>query len=205
MIDLKKGHKMPTAVYIKRLRKALNTQFADMSFFFQPADIVSQILNFGLAAPIDVQISGRKTKISYSIAKKMMAEIKKIPGAVDVHIHQITDLPQLKINVDRIRADQMGLTQKDIAGNLLTSLSSSFQAAPNYWINPQNGVNYSIAAQTPQYLVNSVDAIQSTPITHVRIDNSPYTQQINNLAKVIYPKRLLLLTTIMPSLPTIFM
>ena len=135
-----------------------------MSFFFQSADIVNQILNFGLAAPIDIQISGRKAEVNYKLAKKIIADIKKVPGAVDVHIHQIVDLPQLKINVDRVRADQLGLTQSDIASNLLTSLSSSYQAAPNYWINPANGVNYMIAAQTPQYQVNSVDAIQSTSI-----------------------------------------
>ncbi|MHC5539253.1 efflux RND transporter permease subunit, partial [Singulisphaera rosea] len=163
LIAMKEEHG-PTAEYIAKLRKTLTHDFPDASFFFQPADIVGQILNFGLAAPIDIQISGNRRDENYVIARKIEKELAKVPGAVDVHLHQIVDSPKLLVNVDRVRADQVGMTQRDVASSLLVSLSSSGQAAPNYWIDPKNGVNYPVAVQTPQHLLDSIEALNNTPI-----------------------------------------
>ncbi|WZO96618.1 efflux RND transporter permease subunit [Isosphaeraceae bacterium EP7] len=157
-------HHSPTAAYVARLRKELPRKFPEAVFFFQPADIVGQILNFGLAAPIDVQVMGNRRDENYALARKIEAAMQKIPGAVDVHLHQVTDAPSLKLEVDRARAEQIGLTQRDVASSMLVSLSSSGQNAPNYWLNPKNGVNYIVAVQTPQYRIDSVEALMNTPI-----------------------------------------
>lgn len=186
LISLAKEHVGSTLAYTKSLRKALQESFPDLTFFFQPADIISQILNFGLPAPIDIQISGRNAHANFPIIQAIQKQVAKIPGAVDVHIHQIVDLPQIRINVDRTRANQLGLTQQDVGSNVLTALSSSSQVAPNYWVNPQNGVNYFVAAQTPQYQIDSVDTLQSIPIIPSKGLSSPnaYPQQLNNVAQV---------------------
>ncbi len=163
LIALNEHHK-PTAEYLAKLRKVLAREFPEASFSFQPADIVGQILNFGLAAPIDIQISGNRRDENYRIARMIEKEVTKIPGAVDVHMHQIVDSPKLQVNVDRTRAERVGMTQRDVASSILVSLSSSGQAAPNYWIDPKNGVNYPVAVQTPQHLIDSVEALNNTPI-----------------------------------------
>lgn len=180
LVGLKEGEHKPTWDYVKQLRKKLRTTFPDLTFFFQPADIVSQILNFGLPAPVDIQIVGRDTKANYKIAKQIEAQVTRIPGAVDVHLHQIVDAPELRINVDRTQAQQIGLTQRDVANNLLTSLSSSGQAAPNYWLDPKKGVNYLVAVQVPQYKINSVESLGNTPIT----TGQSLPQLLSNLATV---------------------
>jgi CzcA family heavy metal efflux pump len=154
----------PTWDYVRTLRTRLTREFPECSFFTQPSDIVGQILNFGLAAPIDVQIAGRDTKTNYALAQELSARITQIPGAVDVHIQQVVNSPALRFNVDRTRAQQLGLTQRDVATNLLISLSGSAQSAPNFWLNPQNGVQYPIATQTPPVRMDSIEAIQATPL-----------------------------------------
>jgi len=163
LIALGEEHE-PTGEYVAKLRKILPHQFPNASFFFQPADIVGQILNFGLAAPIDIQISGVRRDENYKVARMIEQEVARIPGAVDVHLHQIVDSPRLLVNVDRTRAEQVGLTQRDVANSLLVSLSSSGQVSPNYWIDPKNGVNYPVAVQTPQRLIDSLEALNNTPI-----------------------------------------
>ncbi|NMG18862.1 efflux RND transporter permease subunit [Brasilonema bromeliae] len=182
LVALKEGEHHPTWQYVKQLRQKLEAQFPQLTFFFQPADIVTQILNFGLPAPIDVQVIGpsRNRKANYAIAKQIEAQIAKIPGTADVHLHQIVDAPELRINVDRTQAQQIGLTQRDVANNLLTSLSSSGQTSPNYWLDPVKGVSYLVAVQVPQYKINSLEALQSTPITN----NSTSPQLLSNLATV---------------------
>ena len=182
LVALKEGKHHPTWQYVKQIRQKLETQFPQLTFFFQPADIVTQILNFGLPAPIDVQVIGpsRNRKGNYAIAKQIEAQIAKIPGTADVHLHQIVDAPELRINVDRTQAQQIGLTQRDVANNLLTSLSSSGQTSPNYWLDPVKGVSYLVAVQVPQYKINSLEALQSTPITN----NSTSPQLLSNLATV---------------------
>ena len=154
----------PTWDYVRTLRERLNREFPDCVFFTQPSDIIGQILNFGLAAPIDVQIAGRDVKTNYALALELSARIARIPGAVDVHVQQVTNAPALRFNVDRSRAQQLGLTQRDVASNVLISLSGSAQSAPNFWLSPQNGVQYVVATQTPPAKLNSIEAILATPL-----------------------------------------
>ncbi len=179
LVSLKEGEHRPTPEYVRQLRHDLKEKFPDLIFFFQPADIVGQILNFGLPSPIDIQVVGRDQK-NYQIALELAERVSHIPGAVDVHVHQIVNAPELRVNVDRTRAEQVGLTQRDVASDLLISLSSSGQAAPNFWLNPENGVSYAVAVQTPQYKMDSVDALQSTPIT----GGPSGPQLLSNLATV---------------------
>ncbi|MBW4696126.1 MAG: efflux RND transporter permease subunit [Lyngbya sp. HA4199-MV5] len=178
LVALDERHHGSTWQYVKRLRKELRQEFPQLSFFFQPADIVSQILNFGLPAPIDIQVLGRDAKTNYGIAKKIQAQVAQIPGAVDVHLHQVVDAPQLDIDIDRTQAQQAGLTQRDVANNVLTSLSSSGQASPNYWLSPKTGVNYLVAVQTPASKMDSLDAVGSTPIN----SQTGTSQLLTNLA-----------------------
>ncbi len=162
LISLKKDH-TPTAVYERRLRKDLARKFPDMGFFFQAADITGQILNFGLPAPLDLQVFGRSPK-NFAIAQQLAEKIACIPGAADVHVHQIMNYPVIQLNVDRSKAVQLGLTQRDVSNNMLISLSASSQVSPQHWVNWQNGVNYNVSVQTPQYDINSLDALLRTPI-----------------------------------------
>jgi multidrug efflux pump subunit AcrB len=162
LISLKEGHR-PTQDYVDALRASLQRDFPQCTFFFQPADIVSQILNFGLPAPIDVQVVGRDPK-NFAIAKEIADKVRGVPGAVDVHVHQVVDTPSINVKVDRERAQELGLKQSDVASSMLISLSSSGQAAPNYWLDPKNGVNYIVAIQTPQYRLDSLQALGDTPI-----------------------------------------
>ena len=155
----------PTADYISHLRDELPKEFPGTSFFFEPADIVSQTLNFGLPAPLDVQIVGRDTAANFVAATQIAAKMRSIPGAVDVHIQQQFDQPRLQFDLDRVRAQQVGLTARDVSSSLLVSLSSSYQTTPNLWLNPKNGVSYSIAVQTPQYKVASLDELRTIPVT----------------------------------------
>ena len=163
LITLKEGHG-PTADIIEGLRRRLPQQFPELTFFFQPADITSQILNFGLPAPIDIQVTGRDPA-NFALAEQIAARVRRIPGAADTHIHQVVDMPELRVNVNRERAQAFGMTQRDVANNLLISLASSGQTFPNYWLDPKNGVSYLVAVQTPQYRLNSVDTLQSTSVT----------------------------------------
>ncbi len=165
LVSLKPDH-ASTWNYIRDLRHRLNRQFPDLTFFFQPADIVGQILNFGLPAPIDVQVIGplSNAPANYALAHQIAARLARIPGAVDVHVHQVVDAPELRFNVDRTRADQLGLTQQDVANSLLISLSGNLQLAPNYWINPQNGVDYPIIVQAPEYRMSSTGELLDTPV-----------------------------------------
>ncbi|HLY19904.1 MAG TPA: efflux RND transporter permease subunit [Bryobacteraceae bacterium] len=165
LVSLKPDH-ASTWQYIRELRQRLNRRFPELTFFFQPADIVGQILNFGLPAPIDLQVIGPLTNASanYALARQITARLARVPGAVDVHLHQVVDAPELRFNVDRTRAVELGLTQQDVANSLLISLSSNMQLAPNYWINPQNQVDYPIAIQTPEYHMGSTAELLDTPV-----------------------------------------
>jgi multidrug efflux pump subunit AcrB len=164
LISLNKNHGS-TRDYEVRLRKRLRERFPDTTFYFNPANITTQILNFGIPAPIDLQVVGRDTETNYKIAQRLAQRIADIPGAADVHVHQVVDQPEIRLNVDRIKASQMGLTQRDVTSSMLISLSGSGQVAPNYWMNWANGVNYSVTVQTPQYRVDSLDAMLRTPIS----------------------------------------
>jgi len=163
LISLTPEHES-SEIYTERLRKRLHEKFPGVVFFFEAANITNQILNFGLPAPIDVQVTGRDAEPNYKIARQLEARIAQIPGAADVHIHQVVDGPELRVNVDRTKAGQMGMTQQDVANSMLISLSGSGQVAPNQWLNWKNGVNYQILVQTPQYKIDSVDALMRTPV-----------------------------------------
>lgn len=180
LVSLNENHR-PTPEYVRQLRVELKKQFPQLTFFFQPADIVSQILNFGLPAPIDIQIIGRDQKGNYALARQIEERVARIPGTADVHLHQVVDAPELRINVDRTKAEQVGLTQRDVASSVLTTLSSSGQTAPSFWLNPENGVSYFVAVQTPQYKMDSVAALMNTPITG---NAAPAPQLLSNLATV---------------------
>jgi multidrug efflux pump subunit AcrB len=155
-------------------------------FYFQASDIVNQILNFGLPAPIDVQISGRLAQQNYATMEKIKRDLMAVPGAADVHINQIMYAPELRVQVDRSRAQTIGLTTANVANSMLFALSGSGQASPNYWLNPQNGVNYIVSVQTPQYKMNSVDALKSIPITAGGANNGQSPQLLNNLSQVVH-------------------
>jgi CzcA family heavy metal efflux pump len=163
LVTLKEGKHGPTNEYIEALRRKLPALFPALTFFFQPADITTQILNFGLPAPIDIQITGQNAR-NYNLTEQIASRVRAIRGTADVHIHQVVDMPEIRINVDRERAQTFGLTQRDVANDVLISLSSSAQAFPNFWLDPKNGVSYLLAVQTPQHNLSSVDELQDTPI-----------------------------------------
>jgi multidrug efflux pump subunit AcrB len=163
LVALKPEH-APTADYVARLRRELPRRFPDCTFFFQPADITGQILNFGLPAPINVQVVGVNRAGNLAVARKLQREMAKVPGIADVHLHQITDQPTLQLDVDRVMASELGLTQQNVANSVLVSLISTSQVAPNFWVNPLNRVNYVLAVQTPPDRVDSVDTVLNTPI-----------------------------------------
>ncbi|MBP5977438.1 efflux RND transporter permease subunit [Brasilonema sp. CT11] len=173
-----------TFSYIKQLRPKLKATFPSYTFFFEPADIVTQILNFGLPAAVDVQISGplQNTKKNFEIAKQIEARVTRVPGAVDVHMQQVIDAPELRLDVDRTQAQQLGMTQRDVANSVLTSLSSSGQAAINQWLDPKKGVSYTLAVQVPQYKIDSIDSLKNTPISNSNGQTAP--QVLDNLATV---------------------
>ena len=165
LVQLKPDRQGSTYSYISELRKRLPAEFPGVQFFFQPADIVTQILNFGTPAPIDIQIRGQNQQADYAIGLKLANEIRHIPGAVDVHVQQAFDAPTLFMDIDRTRAQYVGMQARDVAQNVLVSLSSSFQTSPNFWLDPRNGVSYQVAVQTPQYRVDNYQALQNTPVT----------------------------------------
>lgn len=162
-ISLNEGHK-PTADYVRELRIKLAQDLPGISFAFLPADMVSQILNFGLPAPIDVQVIGNNFAANHKVANALLEKIRHIPGIADSRIQQVDDAPEFHVVVDRTRAQQLGITQHDVASNLLISLSGSFQTSPTFWLDPKNGVSYSIVTQTPQYQLNSLDDLRNIPI-----------------------------------------
>jgi multidrug efflux pump subunit AcrB len=164
-ISLNRDHHGPVREYEVLLRKHLNERFPDMVFFFEPANITNQILNFGLPAPIDLQVVGRDAANNYRVAQRLRGRVSRIPGAADVHIHQVFQQPQLNLNVDRVKAGQMGLTQRDVTSSMLISLSGNNQVAPSFWLNPATGVSYNVGVQTSQYRIDSLDELLRTPVT----------------------------------------
>ena len=164
LVSLKESHR-PTAEHIRKLREVLPREFPSVTFYFLPADMVTQILNFGLPAPIDVQIEGTDVKGNRRVAQEMLKELRRVPGLVDLRIQQPYDYPKFDVVVDRTKAGQGGFTERDLANSLLVSLSGSFQTTPTFFLNWQNGVNYNLATQTPQYRIQSLSDIENIPIT----------------------------------------
>jgi multidrug efflux pump subunit AcrB len=182
LISLNPEHHHPTAQYVRRLRRELPSRFPGVEFFFQPADIVSQILNFGLPAPVDIQVVGADMRGSYDIAQGIANRLRQIPGTADVHVQQMMGLPTLYLDMDRTRINQVGLNAEQVAQSVLISLSGSFQTAPNFWLNPRNGVSYNIAIQTPQYRMTSLQDLMNTPVTGASSQTAP--QVIGNLVQL---------------------
>jgi CzcA family heavy metal efflux pump len=181
LIALNAEHHHPTAQYIRRLRRELPARFPGVEFFFQPADIVSQILNFGLPAPVDIQIVGADMRASYDIGQRIANRLRQIPGAADVHVQQMLSLPTIHLDMDRTRIGEVGLSAQNVAQSVLISLSGSSQTAPDYWLNPKNGVTYPIAIQTPQYHMTSLEDLMNTPVTG---GNGRAPQVLGNLAQL---------------------
>ena len=163
MVSLKPGHK-PTANYQRQLRIDLPREFPGTLFTFQPADIVSQILNFGLPAPIDIQLIGTKVNQNLDLGRKIAEQLSHVPGAVDVNVHQVYDEPHYQITMDRSQAEQVGITASNIAQSVLVSLSGSFQTSPTFFLDPKNGVSYNIAVQAPQYNISSIQDLENIPL-----------------------------------------
>jgi len=182
-------HHRPTPDYVRALRKELNDKFPDLTFFFSPPDIVTQVLNFGLPAPIDVQLVGPRGNLeqNFKIAQQIRDRIAEIPGAVDAHLQQVPLTPELQVTADRTLLSQFKLTQQDVANDLLVSLSSSGQAAPNFWLDPKTGVQYPLAVQTPQYKINSVDELESTPVATAGSANPQLLANVSSVTHRLGP------------------
>ncbi len=163
MIELKATHR-PTDLYVKAIRARLARDFPGVEAYFQPADIISQVLTFGLSAPIDAQVSGPNLSADYLLASRLLSAMQRIPGIVDLRIAEPLNYPSFKVDVDRAKALELGLTESDVASSLLTSTSGNSLLAPSFWVDPKTGVNYAVIAQTPQHRLNSIDAISNTPI-----------------------------------------
>ncbi|HUO14228.1 MAG TPA: efflux RND transporter permease subunit [Verrucomicrobiae bacterium] len=164
LIALDPKNHAPTADLIRHLREYLPRRFPGVEFFFQPADIVTQILNFGLPAPIDIQVVGTNMQSSYDIAQQIANKMRHIPGTADVHVQQLLSLPTLYMDIERTRVTQVGLTARDVATSALVTLSGSFQTTPNFWLNPRNEVTYQLAVQAPQYRMTNLQDLMDIPV-----------------------------------------
>jgi multidrug efflux pump subunit AcrB len=182
-ISLNEGHR-PTARYVEQMRRELPRRFPGVEFFFQPADMVTQILNFGLPAALDVKITGADLRANYEIAAKLMKRIQMIPGTVDTHIHQRLDLPTVTLNMDRTQLQQLGLSPNDVTTDLLVSTAGTTQTSPAFWLSPANGVVYNLAVQSPQYAVDSLDALLRTPVRAAAAALTTTPQLLSNLVGV---------------------
>jgi multidrug efflux pump subunit AcrB len=165
LIGLKGDRKKQTRYYVDQLREKLAQEFPGTQFFFQPADMISQILNFGVPAPIDIQLIGPNQKANYQLAEQITNRIQHIPGAVDVHVQQLRSFPAIFLDVDRTRVQSVGLSQQDVANSVLLTLSSSAQVSPSFWVNPANGFEYNVAVQVPQYKIDSMQSLDNIPIS----------------------------------------
>lgn len=181
LVSLKEGH-APTNEYIRKIRMKLQHDFPDVLLYFQPADMVTQILNFGIPAQIDVQVQGRDQADDQAIAKKLQQRMARLPGLVDVHIQQELDAPQLYYTLDRTRAEQLGLNVNSIATNLNISLSSSEQVSPNFWTDPRNGIPYYLAVQTPEYKIASLSDLNNVPLVSEATAATPIPNVLGNVA-----------------------
>lgn len=180
LVSLNEGHR-PTAEYMHNLREKLTAQFPGIQFYYLPTDMVSQILNFGLPAQIDIQFVGQQLEKNRALAEQMMQQVSRVPGTTDLRIQQPFNQPKWTVDVDRTRAQQVGYSQRDVASNLLIALSGSFQTSPTFFLNPQNNVSYNIAVQTPQYDVRNLQDLQNFPVS----SSGPVPMQIlGNLASI---------------------
>jgi multidrug efflux pump subunit AcrB len=178
LIGLKPQRKESTKHYVDELRLQLAKEFPGTQFFFQPADMISQILNFGVPAPIDVQLIGPNEKSNFLIAEQIANRVQHIPGAVDVHVQQLRSFPAIFLNVDRTRVQSVGLSPTDVANSVLLTLSSSSTVSPSFWVNPLNGYEYNVAVQAPQYKIDSMQSLDNIPISSA---TNPTPQILGNM------------------------
>jgi multidrug efflux pump subunit AcrB len=179
LISLAENHR-PTQEWMRILREDLAKKFPQETFFFEPADITNQTLNFGMPAPIDVQIRGKNANATHQIATELQQRIKNVPGAVDVFVQQVVDSPGFELNVDRLKAQELALTEKDVVDNVLLGLSGSGQVAPNFWVDPQTGVEYPVVVQVPQYRLHNLDTLFQMPVT---VPSTNSNQLLRNVAE----------------------
>jgi multidrug efflux pump subunit AcrB len=183
-VSLNPGHR-PTQRYVEEMRRELPRRFPGVEFFFQPADMVTQILNFGLPSAIDVKITGADLRVDYEIAAKLMKQIEMIPGTVDTHIHQRLDQPTVALTMDRTQLQQLGLNPNDVTTDLLVSTAGTSQTSPAFWLSPANGVVYNLTVQSPQYAIDSLDALLRTPVRAVAAASAAAAPQLlSNLVGV---------------------
>jgi multidrug efflux pump subunit AcrB len=182
-LSLNEGHR-PTQYYMEQMRRELPRRFPGVEFFFQPADMVTQILNFGLPSAIDVKITGADERADYDIAAKLAKQIEMIPGTVDTHIHQRLDQPTVSLKMDRTQLQQLGLSPNDVTTDLLVSTAGTTQTSPAFWLSPANGVVYNLAVQSPQYAIDSLDALLRTPVRAATASLSTPSQLLSNLVGV---------------------
>ena len=182
-VSLNEGHR-PTQRYVEEMRRELPRRFPGVEFFFQPADMVTQILNFGTPSAIDVKVTGADLRADYDIAAKLMKQIEMIPGTVDTHIHQRLDQPTLSLSMDRTQLQQLGLSPNDLTSDLLVSTAGTTQTSPAFWLSPTNGVVYSLAVQSPQYAIDSLDDLLRTPVRAAGAAMTTTPQLLSNLVGV---------------------
>ncbi len=182
-LALNEGHG-PTARYVEAMRRELPRRFPGVEFFFQPADMVTQILNFGMPAALDVKIMGADIRVDYDIAAKLMKQMRKVSGTVDTHIHQRLDLPTLSLAMDRTQLQQLGLNPTDVSNDLLVSTAGTSTTSPAFWLNPTNDVVYSLIVQSPQYSIDSLDSLLRTPVRAATAPAGSASQLLNNLVHV---------------------
>jgi multidrug efflux pump subunit AcrB len=185
-VNLSADHR-PTVNFVRELRKKLAAAYPSTQFSFLPADMIGQILNFGLPSPIDVQIVGQDVQGNRDFANHLVQKLRTIPGAVDLHIHQAGDYPQFNVDVDRTKAQLVGLTEQSVAGNMLVSLSGSFQTSPSFWVDPKSGTQYQVATQTPQYRLQNLNDLGNTPLSGGINGSSQLLANLANIHRSVAP------------------
>ena len=180
-------HHTPTVQFVRTLRKKLTATFPSTQFGFLPADMIGQILNFGLPAPIDVQIAGFNVKANRDFANVLLQKLRGVAGAVDLHIHQSGDYPQFNVDVDRTKAQLVGLTEQNVANNMLVSLSGSFQTSPSFWVDPSSGTQYQVATQTPQYRLETLNDLGNTPVSNPVTGGSQLLSNVSRIYRTVAP------------------
>jgi multidrug efflux pump subunit AcrB len=185
-VNLAENH-TPTVQFVRALRKKLTAIYPSTQFAFLPADMIGQILNFGLPAPIDIQIIGGDVQANHEFANVLLQKLHAVAGAVDLHIHQSGDYPQFNVDVDRTKAQLVGLTEQSVAGNMLVSLSGSFQTSPSFWIDPQSGTQYQVATQTPQYRLETLNDLGNTPLSGPAGSGSQLLSNVSNIHRSVAP------------------
>jgi multidrug efflux pump subunit AcrB len=185
-VNLTEDHK-PTVQFVRALRKKLNATYPSTQFAFLPADMIGQILNFGLPAPIDIQITGDNVQANHEFANVLLQKLHGVAGAVDLHIHQTGDYPQFNVDVDRTKAQLVGLTEQSVAGNMLVSLSGSFQTSPSFWVDPRSGTQYQVATQTPQYRLETLNDLGNTPLSNGAVGGSQLLSNVSKIYRSVAP------------------